>query len=186
VVDIEIAGVAYPVPSSARDTNWAAKQVAFEQALAATVAHGPAIQRLNVNVAGVGTGANTTEDTLMSYSLPAGTLAAANQGIRVTAWGTGVNTANVTTLRCYFGSTVVVSKVLTASQANTWRAVFEVFGVGASDQTAIGTIENGGTATSIANAEAEPTESVRTGPPPAWVCGRGSGTHSGRANARGT
>jgi hypothetical protein len=34
MIDISIGGVDYPVPSSAADTNWAAKQVAFEQALA--------------------------------------------------------------------------------------------------------------------------------------------------------
>ncbi len=37
-VNITIAGVVYPVPSSAADTNWAADQVAFEQALAAALA----------------------------------------------------------------------------------------------------------------------------------------------------
>lgn len=37
MIDISVLGVAYPVPSNASDTNWAAKQVAFEQALAAAV-----------------------------------------------------------------------------------------------------------------------------------------------------
>jgi hypothetical protein len=36
-VSITVDGVAYDVPSSAADTNWAAEQVAFEQALATAV-----------------------------------------------------------------------------------------------------------------------------------------------------
>ena len=34
-VDITVAGVAYPVPSSAADTDWAADQIAWEQAVSA-------------------------------------------------------------------------------------------------------------------------------------------------------
>lgn len=34
MITITVDGVSYEVPSSAADTNWAAKQVAFEQALA--------------------------------------------------------------------------------------------------------------------------------------------------------
>jgi hypothetical protein len=34
MIDIDVWGVDYQVPSSAADTNWAAKQVAFEQAVA--------------------------------------------------------------------------------------------------------------------------------------------------------
>ena len=37
MIEITVDGVAYEVPSSAADTNWAAKQVAFEQALATAV-----------------------------------------------------------------------------------------------------------------------------------------------------
>jgi len=36
-IEIEVTGVDYDVPSSAADTNWAAQQVAFEQALATAV-----------------------------------------------------------------------------------------------------------------------------------------------------
>jgi hypothetical protein len=37
LIDITVNGVDYEVPSSAADTNWAANQVAFEQALAEAV-----------------------------------------------------------------------------------------------------------------------------------------------------
>lgn len=42
MVTIEVLGEDYEVPSSAADTNWAAKQIAFEQALAAGVNAGGA------------------------------------------------------------------------------------------------------------------------------------------------
>lgn len=37
MISITVDGVAYDVPSSAQDTNWQAKQVAFEQALATAI-----------------------------------------------------------------------------------------------------------------------------------------------------
>lgn len=43
MISITVNGVAYQVPSNASDTNWAAKQVAFEQALA-TLANALAAQ----------------------------------------------------------------------------------------------------------------------------------------------
>lgn len=39
-INITVAGVSLPVPSSAADTNWAAQQVAFEQAVALTASNG--------------------------------------------------------------------------------------------------------------------------------------------------
>lgn len=37
MINITVNGIAYSVPSSAADTNWAANQIAFEQALATTI-----------------------------------------------------------------------------------------------------------------------------------------------------
>ena len=159
-ISITVAGVSYSVPSSAVDTDWAAAQIAFEQALAATVATGPAAQRLSSNVTPVGTGADTTEDNLMTYTLPAGTLASNGQGIRVTACGVGVSTADVTTLRCYFGSTAVVTKVLEASQPNFWRVQFEVFRTGPATQICTGIIGNGVTANSTSTGTAAASETL--------------------------
>lgn len=86
------------------------------------------------NVVPVGNAANTTENDLMLYTLPAGTLAVDGQGIRVTAWGTGVNTADATTLRGYFGATEVFEVILTASQPNLWRVTFDILRTGAATQ----------------------------------------------------
>lgn len=176
MINITVGGVVYPVPSSAADDNWAARQAAFEQALAAVVTTNTAdvdaleasvaalqasrIKKLTTNVTPVGTGADTTEDDLMTYALPAATLAVNGQGVRVTAGGLGITTADVTTLRAYFGATLVVSKVLTASQNNAWRVVFEVFRTGATAQIAAGTIDNGGTVGSTETGLAIPSETL--------------------------
>lgn len=146
-IDITVAGVAYPVPSGASDVDWAAQQVALLQAMAAAVGSGPAVQRLFANITPVGTGADTTEDTLMTYTLPAGLLSANGKGVRITAWGTGINTANATTVRAYFGS-FMEAVVLTASQANTWRASIDVLRVNSAAQTCCVGFGVGGTAQS--------------------------------------
>lgn len=111
----------------------------------------------------VGNGADTTEDNLMTYSIPANAFSATGKGIRYTAWGDGVSTADVTTVRMYFGhattlksGTLVITKVLTASQANTWHLVAEVFASGANAQAATAVLTNGGTAASLVQSNATP------------------------------
>lgn len=48
----------------------------------------------------------TGEDTLMTYSLPADTLAVNNQSLRFEAWGTTAANGNTKTLKFYFGTDV--------------------------------------------------------------------------------
>lgn len=114
----------------------------------------------SINTSVVGTGADTTEDNLMTYSLLANAMSADGKTVRVTAWGDGVSTADVTTVRGYFGATAVVTKVLTASQANTWRAEFTVTRTGATAQVASGEVKNGGTAASLAQSNSSPAETL--------------------------
>jgi len=93
------------------------------------------------------------EDDLITYSLGAGALTAANSlgaavrlSLRVTAWGTGANNANAKTLKCYFGSTVVLTHSLPTSEAVRWRATFDVLqtGTDAQDYNAL-LVHNGST-----------------------------------------
>lgn len=107
-----------------------------------------------------GSGADTTEDNLTSYAVPAGAVAVNGRGLRVTAWGDGVSTADVTTIKGYFGATAVVTKVLTASQANTWRAEFEVVRTAATTQVATGCLFNGGTAATLVQSNSSPAETL--------------------------
>jgi hypothetical protein len=49
----------------------------------------------------------TSEETLLSYTLPANTLAVNGRGVRITAWGTTAANANSKTFRIYFGAAAV-------------------------------------------------------------------------------
>jgi hypothetical protein len=67
-ISITIAGVTYSVPSSAADTNWAADQVVFEQALASYLLTpptwlAPSLTNSWVNAAGGTTAAGYYKDT---------------------------------------------------------------------------------------------------------------------------
>jgi len=70
------------------------------------------------------TGANTTETTLQTYTIPASTLKVGMR-VKLTAWGTFAANGNTKTVRIYFGSTVVWS-ASSGYNANGWRAEAEV------------------------------------------------------------
>ena len=59
----------------------------------------------NAQTGAVSTSATTAETTLQSYTLPASTLSAAGQSLRVTCWGTTSATSTNKTIKLYFGST---------------------------------------------------------------------------------
>lgn len=82
---------------------------------------------LNLQASTVGTGANTTETTLFTYTLPANTLDAVTKGIRVKTFGTMANNAHVKTVKLYFGSAPLTLD-LTPSVAGSWCADLLVIG----------------------------------------------------------
>lgn len=157
-VTLTINGTAYTYPSGASDTNWAAEQVAAMQALTAVANAGVLVLETNTTPVG---NVNTGEDDLMTYSLPANTLNANAQGVRVTAWGRTPSNANAKTLKMYFGTTAVLSFSLTANQVNAWRASGIVMRTGAATQISDATLLQGGTATALAVAlDAGPTATL--------------------------
>jgi hypothetical protein len=77
--------------------------------------------KLHINTSAVGN-AGGGEDVLMTYTLPANTLAA-GKPIKVTAFGTGANNANAKTVNLYFGTLNATGAIsLLASVANVWKA----------------------------------------------------------------
>jgi hypothetical protein len=81
----------------------------------------------------VGTG----QTNAAQYSLAAGLLAVNGQAIRITAWGTLANTANIKSIRFFFGSTeIFVMATVTANVGWTARCV--VIRTGAATQRAMG------------------------------------------------
>ncbi|HKD28314.1 MAG TPA: hypothetical protein VKC66_20725 [Xanthobacteraceae bacterium] len=101
----------------------------------------------NVRIAGqitaqltvTGTGVDTTEDILQTFTLPANTLDAVGRSLRIRAWGTfGANT-NIKTIRLYFGSKIYDSTAL-AQNGTGWILEAEVYKTGSNTQTSWATI----------------------------------------------
>lgn len=101
---------------------------------------GPAFAHLggvaNAALTSTGNGADVTEDTLQTYSLPANALDQIGRCVRVTSWGTTANNADTKTLRLRFGGTLVYSQTLTTSVLGDWVIKATVCKTAANTQTA--------------------------------------------------
>ena len=78
---------------------------------------------LDVNVTQTGTTAAASPQTLMSYTLPGGTVVSAGQGVRVTAWGTCASGLPATSRypHFYIGSSDLGAIACTATIPSAWR-----------------------------------------------------------------
>lgn len=76
-----------------------------------------------------GNGADTTEDILKSFSLPANSLDTTNRCIYIYAWGTYANNTNTKAAKLYFGSTSIAA----ATGNNTSWALEMVIGKSAAN-----------------------------------------------------
>jgi hypothetical protein len=96
------------------------------------------IGSINAGVAGLlnsqyvtsGNGADTTEDTLYTYTLPAGYLNVNGKGLRIKCFGNVANNADTKTVKLYFGAEVISGTVSTAT-TNAWISELEVWRSGA-------------------------------------------------------
>lgn len=93
---------------------------------------------LSANFTSTGNTADTTEDTLLSFSLPAKTLSTANKGLRIKAWGHCATNADNKTMKLYFGSEVITTPTAATSNKN-WNLELEVYKTGSSTQVVFGT-----------------------------------------------
>jgi hypothetical protein len=100
--------------------------------------------QINAALTSTGNGADTTEDALQSYSLPANSLDQAGRCVRISAWGTLANNADSKIIRLYFGASVISSGSLTLANVN-WVAEMIVCKTGSSTQSVRGTMQVGTT-----------------------------------------
>lgn len=115
------------------------------------------------------------ETDLLKYSLPANTLAYNGRAVRVTAWGDTANNANGKTVKLYFGSQVILTTALTASQLSPWK-IDAVIGKDAPDsQKSIARLSQGGT-TQITDVELASPAIVETTPITIKCTGQGTAT----------
>src|SRR5579862_5290229 len=92
----------------------------FQAGLAAIPGHNPA-GLINIQPAAAGTGADTTEDTLYTYTLPANAFSSPGKAVRIRVWGTTGATANNKTVKVYFGASVVFSSATSAANNVPWH-----------------------------------------------------------------
>lgn len=92
---------------------------------------------LSVNLTSTGNGADTTEDTLLSFTLPAKTLSATGKGLKIRAWGNTAANADNKTVKLYFGSEVITTPTA-ATNAKGWELELEVYKNGSSTQVVYG------------------------------------------------
>lgn len=78
-----------------------------------------------LSVAGVGNGADTSEDTLFTFSLPANTLSNVGQEVDIEAWGSVAATSATKVVKVYFGAQLV-TLTYTTTQTGNWRARLRV------------------------------------------------------------
>tara|TARA_R110000744_G_scaffold97508_1_gene188406 strand:- start:371 stop:928 length:558 start_codon:yes stop_codon:yes gene_type:complete len=101
-------------------------------------------------------------DVLMSYVLDSNKLYKNAGGLRITAWGTGANNANSKALKIYFGSQLLGSFALTASQANNWKITALIIRTAVSKQDWIHDFLQTGTANQLSLLVGESTQDETT------------------------
>lgn len=99
-----------------------------------------------LSVAGVGNGADTSEDTLFTYSLPANTLANVGQEVDIEAWGSVTATSATKVVKVYFGAQLM-TLTWTTTQTGNWRARMRVVKQAASVQLIMGEADSLGATT---------------------------------------
>lgn len=88
---------------------------------------------IHVNTTAVGNAANTNEQDLWTYSLPANTLNADGRGVRITLLGQGAANTNSKTWKLFFGATQIFANTSSTTGVR-FRAVVDVIRTGAASQ----------------------------------------------------
>lgn len=116
---------------------------------------------INVDTVQAATGANTTDTTLFSYTLPANALDATGRTIRFTAYGTTGATANNKTIRIKWNGTGGTSApaITTAGNGTAWMLQGVITRTGSSTQDTFGTAQVSGVVGAVSFATAAATDS---------------------------
>lgn len=119
------------------------------------------VTRLTTQLGPVGNPNDTNEDTLLTFSLPAGKLASNGQAVRIVASGTfAIHAATTRNARLYFGATQIAIATTGGTAGVTgWKLEAIVTRLGASSQWSFGTAVYGPT-----NANVSATESTNASP----------------------
>jgi len=97
---------------------------------------------ISLNFTATSNAADSTT-VLHSYTLPASSFIANNQGIRITAGGSHLSSGSSETLAFRFNATNIFNVALTSTKSCGWKAVSEVFRNGSSTQRLLTTLYEG-------------------------------------------
>lgn len=90
------------------------------------------------SAAGIGNGADATDDTLFTYTLPANSLDTTGRQIVIEAFGKFAANGNNKTVKLWFGTTMVFSSGVVTTNNLGWWAMVRLTKTGASTQIGIG------------------------------------------------
>jgi hypothetical protein len=105
-----------------------------------------------LSAAGVGNGADATDDTLMSCSLPARLFDIAGRCVTVQGFGTTAATAVVKTIQFKFGASALQSIVVEPSGgtgAGSWQFLLQIFKISSNVQALLYQADASGTPTTV-------------------------------------
>lgn len=91
------------------------------------------------SVAGIGNGADTTDDILFSYTLPPNSLDAAGRALIIDAFGDFAANTHNKTVKIFFGASLVFTSGVQTGNGVGWWARLLVTKTGASAQIGVGT-----------------------------------------------
>lgn len=104
----------------------------------------------SLSAAGVGNGADATDDTLMSVSLPANILDIAGRCVVVQAWGTIGATSATKTLQFKFGAAALVQMATwTTTTVGSWQIMLSIYKISSGVQGLVYQIDASGAATTL-------------------------------------
>ena len=97
------------------------------------------LANVQTSSAGVGNGADTTDDTLFTYTLPLNSLSTNGKSMRIRAWGKLAANANNKTVKLWFAGTAIVSSGVITFNAKDWSADIELTRIDATHVSCVGT-----------------------------------------------
>jgi hypothetical protein len=104
----------------------------------------------SLSAAGVGNGADSTDDTLMSLSLPANILDIAGRNIVVMAWGTIGATSATKTVQFKFGAASLLSMASwTTTTVGSWQITLSIYKISANVQGLVYQVDAANAATTL-------------------------------------
>lgn len=112
------------------------------------------VANVQTSAAGVGNAADTSDDTLFTYSLPINALPAAGKSARVRAWGVTAANANSKDIKLWFAGTVVADSGVLGLNNSAWSIESEISTIDITHVTSIGTWNDNGLTTNDVSVKA--------------------------------